>query len=130
MLEAIAEYDEAIRRNPMDRLAYYHRGTAYLDLGQYQPALQDYSEAIRVSPGDAEIYAARAFCYALLGRNGEAQQDVERAAELGFDRAFLEKAIEEVKSGFRGRPDDSRPNALTRATRPREGGDRCVRWIS
>ncbi len=97
MQETIAEYDEAIRRNPMDRLAYYHRGTAYLDLGQYQPALNDYSEAIRVSHGDAEVYAARAFCYALLDRNGEAQQDVEWAAELGFDRAFLERAIEEVK---------------------------------
>ena len=97
MLEAITEYDEAIRRNPMDRLAYYDRGTAYLDVGQYQPALNDYSEAIRVSPRDGEVYAARAFCYALLGRNGEAQQDVEWAAELGFDRAFLEKALEEVK---------------------------------
>ena len=97
MRGSIIEYNEAIRRNPMDRLAYYHRGTAYLDLGQYQPALNDYSEAIRVSQGDSEVYAARAFCYALLGRNGEAEQDVERAAELGFDRAFLEKAIEEVK---------------------------------
>ncbi len=73
------------------------RHTAYLDLGQYQPALNDYSEAIRVSPRDGEVYAARAFCYALLGRNGEAQQDVEWAAELGFDRAFLERALEEVK---------------------------------
>ena len=97
MQEAIVEYDEAIRRNPMDRLAYYHRGTAYLDLGQYKLALNDYSEAIRVSPGDAEVYAARAFCYALLDRIGEAQQDVERAAELGFNRAFLKRAIEEVK---------------------------------
>ena len=96
MREAIAEYDEAIRRDPMNRLAY-HRGTAYLDLGQYQPALNDYSEAIRVSTGDGEVYAARAFCYALLGRNEEAQQDVEWAAELGFDRAFLERALEEVK---------------------------------
>ena len=97
MQEAIAGYDEAILRNPMHPLAYYNRGTAYLDLGQYQPALNDYSEAIRVSPGDAEVYAARAFCYALLGRNGEAQQDVERAAKLGFARTFLERAIEEVK---------------------------------
>lgn len=96
MREAIAVYDEAIHRNPMHPLAYYNRGTAYLDLGQYQPALNDYSEAIRFSPGDAEAYAARAFCYALLGRNGESQQDVERAAKLGFARTFLERAIEEV----------------------------------
>ena len=97
MQETIAAYDEAIHRNPRHPLAYYNRGTAYLDLGQYQPALNDYSEAIRVSPGDAEFYAARAFCFALLGRNGEARHDVKRAAELGFDRAFLERAIEEVK---------------------------------
>jgi tetratricopeptide (TPR) repeat protein len=97
MREAIAAYDEAIHRNPTHPLAFYNRGTAYLYLGQYQPALNDYSEAIRVSPGDAEVYAARAFCYALLGRNGEAQQDVKRAAKLGFARTFLERAIEEVK---------------------------------
>ncbi len=98
MREPIAEYDEAIRCNPMNRLAYYNQGTAYLDLGQYQPALHDYSEAIRVSPGNAEVYTARALCYALLGRNEESQQDVERAAKLGFARTFLERAIEEVKT--------------------------------
>ena len=27
MREAMAEYDETIRSNPMNRLAYYHRGT-------------------------------------------------------------------------------------------------------
>ncbi len=97
MQEAIAEYDEAIRRNPMHPLAYYNRGNAHLDLGQYQLAVNDYSEAIQVYPWDAEVYAARAFCFALLGRDEDAQQDVERAVHLGFARTFLERAIEEVK---------------------------------
>ncbi len=97
MQEAIAEYDEAIRRNPMHPLAYYNRANAYLDLGQYQLAVNDYSEAIRVYPRDAEVYAARAFCYALLEEDAKAQQDVEAAVNLGFARTFLEKAIEEVK---------------------------------
>ncbi len=67
MQEAIAEYDEAIRCNPMNPLAYYNRGTAFLDLGRYQPALNDYSEAIRVFPRDAEVYAARAFLLCSVG---------------------------------------------------------------
>ena len=94
---ALREYDEAIRRSPGHALVYYNRGTAYLDLGRYQLAVNDYSEAIRVHSRDAEVYAARAFSYALLGKDTEAQQDVERAGNLGFARTFLEKAIEEVK---------------------------------
>ncbi len=78
-------------------MGYYNRGTAFLDLGHYQLAVNDYSEAVRVYPRDAEVYAARAFCYALLGRDEDAQQDVEHAANLGFARTFLEEAIKEVK---------------------------------
>ena len=82
----IAKYDEAIRRKPRHPLAYYTRGTAYLDLGRYQLAVDDYSEAIQVYPRDAEVYAARAFCFALLGRDEDARQDLERAVNLGFAR--------------------------------------------
>ncbi len=97
MAVALSKYDEAIRRKPECALAYYNRGTAYLDLGQYQLAVDDYSQAIRLSSRDAEVYAARAFTYALLGKDTEAQQDVERAGNLGFARPFLQEAIEEVK---------------------------------
>ena len=97
MVVALSKYDEAIRRKPERALAYYNRGTAYLDLGQYQLAVDDYSQAIRLSSRDAEVYAARAFTYALLGKDTEAQQDVERAGNLGFARTFLQEAIEEVK---------------------------------
>ena len=93
----LREYDKAIRRNPGRALVFYNRGTAFLDLGQYQLAVNDYSEAIRVYPRDTEVYAARAFCYALMDEDAKAQQDVEAAVNLGFARAFLEKAIEEVK---------------------------------
>ncbi len=88
---------EAKRGNPGRALVFYNRGTAFLDLGHYQLAINDYSEAIRVYHRDAEVYAARAFCYALLGEDAKAQQDVEAAVNLGFARTFLERAIEEVK---------------------------------
>ena len=48
--EAIAKYDEAIRLNPQDALAYYNRGNAYEDLGQTQRAIQDYDTGAPTTP--------------------------------------------------------------------------------
>ena len=39
--EAITEFDEAIRLNPEDALAYYNRANAYHNLGEYQSAIED-----------------------------------------------------------------------------------------
>ena len=78
-------------------LVFYNRGTAFLDQGHYQMAVNDYSEAIRSYPRDAEVYAARALCYASLGEDVKAQQDEEAAVNLGFARTFLEEAIKEVE---------------------------------
>jgi len=106
-------------RNLERALVFYNRGTAFLDLGHYQLAVNDYSEAIRVYHRDAEVYAARAFCYALLGEDGKAQQDVERAVNLGFARTFLERAIEEVKSERENVKNDNSvaPSGLAEDTR-------------
>jgi len=43
-------------------------------------------------------YASRALAYSALFMDSEAEADIERAIELGFDRALLEQVIEQVKS--------------------------------
>ena len=78
-------------------MAYYNRGNTYLNLGQFERAIQDCNEAIRLSPKFAMAYANRAIAYTMLGMDTEAEQDVERAVELGFDRVILETQIERVK---------------------------------
>jgi tetratricopeptide (TPR) repeat protein len=48
--QALQDADEAIRLNPQDAEAYYDRGVAYTNLGQYERAIQDADEAIRLNP--------------------------------------------------------------------------------
>jgi tetratricopeptide (TPR) repeat protein len=47
---AIEDYNEEIRRNPLDATAYYNRGLAFHAKGDYGRAIADYSEAITRDP--------------------------------------------------------------------------------
>jgi len=48
--EAITEFDEAIRLNPRDVLAYYNRAIAYHNFGEYERAIEDYDKALGFNP--------------------------------------------------------------------------------
>lgn len=94
---AIQDYDEAIRLDPRLALAYNNRGVAYIKLNQHQRAIEDLNQAILLDPEDAQAYANRAISYTFLRKDTAAQHDTERSVALGFDRAFIESAIEEAK---------------------------------
>ena len=57
--KAIEYLNNAIRLQPDYADAYYSRGFAYCDLGQYQSAIKDYNKAIRLKPNDAIAYSNR-----------------------------------------------------------------------
>ena len=95
--KAIAEFDEALRRDPELALGYYNRGLAYFNLGQPQRAIEDLEEAMRIDPQFASAYAARARIYTMLQSDELAQQDIDRAVELGLDRSELDAEIKELK---------------------------------
>lgn len=78
-------------------IAYVNRGFTYLRLGQFRGAIEDYNEAIRLDPEFSLSYFNRALAYTWIGSDVQAQQDVERAVELGSNRALLETQIEFVK---------------------------------
>ena len=94
---AIEDYDEAVRLNPQFTNAYVNRGAAYADLGQPEQTVRDASEAIGQDPREANAYGLRAMAYAILGKDAEALQDIERAVELGYDSAVLQRTIERLK---------------------------------
>ena len=94
---AIQDYDQAISLDPQLTLAYKNRGVSYTILNQHQRAIEDLNQAILLDPEDAQAYANRAISYTFLRQDTEAQVDTERSVALGFDRAFLESAIEEAK---------------------------------
>ncbi len=66
-------------------------------MGDYQRAIDDLDEAIRLDPELALAYYNRALASTLLGNDAAARQDIDRAVELGMDRATLEPAIDEIK---------------------------------
>jgi tetratricopeptide (TPR) repeat protein len=94
--EAMAAYNQAVRRDPKSARVYNLRGDAYRREGRYHLAIQDYDEAVRLAPQSAESYAGRAFAYTLLSKDKEAQQDAARAVELGIESILLEREIEEL----------------------------------
>jgi tetratricopeptide (TPR) repeat protein len=52
---AIVCFDEAIRHDPKDADAFYHRGFAYTKKGQYEKADADFAAAIRLKPNDSRL---------------------------------------------------------------------------
>ena len=55
-VEAIREYDLAIKADPNERLAYYNRGIALRNLGRYDEALKDFRRAIERDSRDKSAY--------------------------------------------------------------------------
>ena len=47
---AIENYTTAIRFNPRFTEAYFNRGTAYCQKGEFGLAIEDYNEAIQINP--------------------------------------------------------------------------------
>ncbi len=63
-------------------MAYFNRGNAYDDLGQYQRAIQDYTRAIQLDPDLAQAYYNRGIVYYNLGEYQRAIQDYDKACSL------------------------------------------------
>ena len=95
-LEAIADYDAAVRLLPDYPDTYVDRGNSYHALGRNENALKDYSEAIRLRPNYAEPYANRAAVYAALGDDEASRRDAYEATGRGIDPVALEALLEEI----------------------------------
>ena len=63
-------------------LAYYGRGSAYSELGQFERAIEEYSGAIELDPQYAWAYACRGVAYCQLGQLEQAIEDCDEAIRL------------------------------------------------
>ena len=99
--EAIDAFDEAIKLDPQDAIAYYNRGVAYkslgqssqgqqsgvqLRLGQYRSAIQDFDQAIRLNP-QADAYYNRGVAHRYLDQFELALEDFDKAIRLNPQHA-------------------------------------------
>ena len=62
--------------------AYYNRGIAYDDKGQYDRAIADYDTAIKLNPKDADFYFNRGTSYDDKGQFDRAIADYDTAIKL------------------------------------------------
>lgn len=79
---AIADYDEAIRRDPTNARAFNNRGLARAAAGQADQALADYAEAIRLDPGYTRAYKNRLVLLEARGDLRAIAADYDRLAAL------------------------------------------------
>ncbi|HEV3300484.1 MAG TPA: tetratricopeptide repeat protein [Planctomycetaceae bacterium] len=73
--KALADWKEAIRRDPNDPLAYVERGSAWFDEKEYDKAIADCNEALRLDPK----------CGAAYGIRGSAQWAKEEFSKATYD---------------------------------------------
>jgi Flp pilus assembly protein TadD len=76
-------------------LAYYLRGLAYTEQGEYALAEQDFTSAIFLDPGYAAAYMSRGAALGALGRFSEAVEDLDLALRLKPEsvQAYLNRGL-------------------------------------
>ncbi len=77
--EAVSSYDKALELDPISCEAYINRGDTFINLGEYEKALDDYNHAIAL--GDPIAYSGRGTAYYWLGEYDEAIADLELATQ-------------------------------------------------
>ena len=80
--EAIRHYDQAIRINPQDAVAYNNRGIAKDALGRHDQAIDDFDQAIRINPQLTQAYNNRGNAKHTLGQHHDAMVDYNQAIHI------------------------------------------------
>ncbi|MDF5737313.1 MULTISPECIES: serine/threonine-protein kinase [unclassified Nostoc] len=85
---AVEDFNQVIKLDPQNALAYNKRGDAYYRLGDYEQAQADSSQAILLNPQDANAYFDRGFAFSELGKYKEAIADYTQAIKLNSKNAY------------------------------------------
>jgi Flp pilus assembly protein TadD len=80
--EEIAKYSAAINANPKNAQAYADRAAAYMNLNQYEQAVDDSSKAISLDAKNKYAYFTRMAAYTALHNNVKARSDRETFQSL------------------------------------------------
>jgi tetratricopeptide (TPR) repeat protein len=80
---AIADYSQAILRDPKNKHAFAGRAFAYASQNDYDRAILDYDEAIRLDPANPVPLRNRGLLFKWKGEIERANADFEQAKRLG-----------------------------------------------
>lgn len=84
---ALHAYEQAIRLDPNNPLAYYGQAKIYWEQKRYQEALYAYDQIVRLQPEDPFFHALKGNALYELGRYVEALSAYDRALALKQDNA-------------------------------------------
>jgi WD40 repeat protein/tetratricopeptide (TPR) repeat protein len=93
-MEAIKDYDEAIKLDPTDAEYFYLRGFSKAGLKNYSEAIKDYDEAIRLDPYHPKYFSGRGNLWVLLDNYAGAINNYDEVIKLNPNdmEASLNKA--------------------------------------
>ena len=97
------DFDEAIRLDPNDALAYYNRGRAKYNLNDKTAAIKDYDEAIRLDPKNAIAYRFRGIAKSGLEDETAAIKDYDEAIRLDPKDELAYLLLENLRSKLKPR---------------------------
>ena len=95
--KALSEYDEAIRLDPKNGMAYCGRGAASTGKGEFDKAIASFDEAIRLDPEIADMPFYQRFRTAAESlrpypRNSKFAEEAKRGSDA-FERGDFDQAI-------------------------------------
>jgi tetratricopeptide (TPR) repeat protein len=82
--EAAAAYQQYIKQNPNDPVAWHRLGTSQIYLRQLPEAIKSLEQAIKVGGGAALDFYNLACAFALSGQKEKALDNLEKAIKAGF----------------------------------------------
>ena len=87
-VEAIKDFSAVIEISPEDSHAFFSRGNARMEIGEFSIAISDYSKTIEIDPNFAEAYYQRALCkYEIYEKAEILCEDLYNAAALDYGPA-------------------------------------------
>jgi len=81
--DAVAEFNTAIKLNPMCAYTYTWRGGSYLSKDQYDKAISDFNKAIKINPKFPMAYQNRALVYFFKSEYNKGWKDFIKLQALG-----------------------------------------------
>ncbi|MEH2192778.1 MAG: tetratricopeptide repeat protein [Nostoc sp.] len=117
---AIASYDQALKFQPDDHVAWNNRGNALGDLGRYEEAIASYDQALNFKPDYHQAWYNRGYALGKLVRNEEAIASYDQALnfkpdyhQAWYNRGYAlgklvrnEEALASYDQALKFQPDD------------------------
>ena len=101
---AASSFSEAITIHPRITESYTSRGSAYLELAQWEDAITDFKAAMRLNHSLVSPFAGQAIAYRMMGMEEKAEEYVEAAIFNGMDKNILEQYLDGTVKRLRLRP--------------------------